>query len=82
MSDTRTKLATMKDSLKKVNDLYVRNKGIYESKMQELKEDFGFNSVDEANDALAKMQKKAVVLKKRLDDAVVNFETKYQDVLS
>lgn len=82
MSDTRTKLATMKDSLKKVNDLYVRNKGIYESKMQELKEDFGFNSIDEANDALAKMQKKAVVLKKRLGDAVVNFETKYQDVLS
>lgn len=82
MSDTRTKLAEMKDSLKKINDLYVRNKGIYESKMQELKEDFGFNSIDEANDALTKMQKKVVVLKKRLDDAVVNFETKYQDVLA
>jgi hypothetical protein len=82
MSDTRTKLAEMKDSLKKINDLYVRNKGIYESKMQELKEDFGFDSIDEANDALTKMQKKVVVLKKRLDDAVVNFETKYQDVLA
>ena len=81
MSDIREKLATMKDSLKKVNDLYIRSKGIYESKIQELKEDFSFNSVGEANDALTKMQKKVVVLKKRLDEAVVSFENKYQDIL-
>lgn len=82
MSDTRSKLATMKDSLKKINDLYVRNKGIYDSKLQELKEDFGFLSVDEANEAAAKMQKKIVVLKKRLDEAIAGFENKYQDILS
>jgi hypothetical protein len=82
MSDIRDKLEAMKGTLKKVNDLYIRNKGIYESKMQELKDDFGFNNIDEANDAFAKMQKKVIVLKKRLDDAIVNFEAKYQDILS
>mgnify|MGYP001767865558 CR=1 FL=1 len=79
--DIKQKLSAMKDSLKRTQDSYTRNKGVYDSKLQELKKDFGYSNLDEARGALAKMKKKSVVLEKRLDEAVNDFEEKYKGLL-
>lgn len=79
--DIKQKLSTMKDSLKRTQDNYIRNKGVYDSKLQELKKDFGYNNLDEAREALAKMKKKSVVMQKRLEESVSDFEEKYKGLL-
>jgi acyl carrier protein phosphodiesterase len=79
--DTKQKLSIMKDSLKKTQDNYIRNKGVFDSKLQELKKDFDYNNLDEAKEALTKMKKKSVVMQKRLDESVSDFEEKYKDLL-
>lgn len=80
--DIKQKLSSMKESLKRTQDSYTRNKGVYDSKLQELKKDFGYNSLDEAKEALAKMKKKSVVMQKRLEESVSDFEEKYKDLLA
>lgn len=79
--DTKQKLSIMKDSLKKTQDNYIRNKGVFDSKLQELKKDFDYNNLDEAKEALTKMKKKSVMMQKRLDESVNDFEEKYKDLL-
>lgn len=79
---TRDKLENMKESLKNTNDLYIRNKGIYESKLQELKTNFGFNSIKEAQEDLIRRRKKITVMNKRLEESITDFEHKYQGLLS
>ena len=78
---TKEKLADMKEALKKSQDEYTRNKGVYDSKLQELKDDYGFNDLSEARDALKRMDKKLVVMTKRLDDSINDFTEKYKDLL-
>jgi len=66
----REKLSDMKEDLKNAQDNYNRNKGVYDSKLQELKKDFGFKNLDEAKEAIIKMKKKVVVMQKRFDESI------------
>ena len=46
--DVRNKLEQMKEQLQSQKETYVRNKGIYDSKLQELNDVFGFKNLEEA----------------------------------
>lgn len=80
--DMKERLSDMKESLQQAQEAYTGNKKVYDVKLQELKDDFGFKNLGEAKEALLKMRKKEVVMQKRLDDVVSDFEDKYKDLLN
>jgi len=80
--DVRNKLEQMKEQLQSQKETYVRNKGIYDSKLQELNDVFGFKNLEEAQAALEKTERKINVMSKKLEEAIEDFEEKYKDLLS
>lgn len=81
MKDIKEKIMSMRESLQKAQDEFIRNQGIYDSKIQQLKDDFGYENLEDAKDALSKMKKKCLVLQKRLEEEIHDFEKKYKDLL-
>lgn len=80
-NNVKEKLSTMKGNLKRLQDNYNQNKGAYNAKIKMLKDEFGYDSMEEAQTALEKMKKKTVVLQKRLKESIEEFEEKYSDLL-
>jgi ribonuclease HII len=80
-NDVKGKIEDFKRTLKKLQDNYNQAKGARDSKLKTLKDDFGFDSIAKAETELAVLKKKSIVIKKKRDDAIEDFEDKYKDLL-
>ena len=74
--------ARLKEKADRLKEAAAKAKGVYEQKMKELKEKYGCNTIEEAEQKLEQMEQELEELEEEFDEAYKEFMDKWGDKLN